>query len=117
MATTLGKAPAASRSPRSAAARKRRSQTPATVYTVIVTREPDGHYSGYAPALEDCGSFGDTLPEALQMTEEAIRLYLECRRELGWPIAPDDPHVSLDMSGTQEAFVYRLTVREDKPVA
>jgi predicted RNase H-like HicB family nuclease len=84
---------------------------------VVVTREKDGRYSGCAPALDGCGSFGDTLPECLQMTEEAIRLCIDCRRELGWPVAPDDPRVEVDMSEYQEAFVYRLTIRELQPSA
>jgi predicted RNase H-like HicB family nuclease len=80
-------------------------------------READGHYSAYAPALNNCGSFGDTLPECLQMTEDALRLYLQGNRELGWPLAPDNPQVTVDMSHSQEAFVYRLTIREDQPGA
>ena len=96
--------------------RARRKQPAPVVYTVIVRREPDGkHYSACAPALDDCGSFGHTLPECLQMTEEALRLSIACRRELGWPVPPDDPHVMVDMTDLQEAFVYRLTIRENPP--
>lgn len=118
MATATKPKPApAATCPNPRAGRVRRKKTAPTVYTIIVTREADGHYSGFAPALDGCGSFGDTLPEALQMIEEAIRLCIECRRELGWPITPDDPHVEVDMSEAQEAFVYRLTIREREPGA
>ena len=86
-------------------------------YTVVVMREEDGRYTAFAPALNDCASFGDTLPEALQMVEEAISLYVETLREQGWPVPPDDPHISVDMSESAEAFVYRLPIRETATVA
>lgn len=89
----------------------------ALVYTVVVLKEADGRYSAFAPALEDCGSFGDTLPEALQMAEEAISLYLESRRAHGWAIPPDNPQVCVDMTEAREASVYRLTIREAEKVA
>ena len=117
MATTTKPKPAPPAAcPDPQAQRGRRKKTEGTVYTVIVMRERDGkHYSAHAPALDGCGSFGHTLPECLQMTEEAIRLCLDCRRDLGWPVAPDDPRVVVDISETQEAFVYRLTIRENPP--
>jgi len=80
-------------------------------YTVVVTREEDGRYTAVVPALRDCASFGDTLPEALQNVEEAISLYVETLRDHGWPIPEDTPAVSVDMSEAAEAFVYRLAVR------
>ena len=81
-------------------------------YTVVVMREPDGRYTASAPALNDCGSFGDTLPEALQMAEEAIAGYLESLREHGWEVPPDNPLVTVDMTECREAFIFPLTIRE-----
>jgi predicted RNase H-like HicB family nuclease len=81
-------------------------------YTVVVKQEADGRYVAVAPALRDCGSFGDTLPEALQMAEEAISLYLEGLREHGWEVPPDNPFVTVDMSDGREAFVIALKIRE-----
>ncbi|HPO07066.1 MAG TPA: type II toxin-antitoxin system HicB family antitoxin, partial [bacterium] len=52
-------------------------------YTVVVSREEDGRYSACIPALNDVASFGDTLPEALRMVEEAATLYLETIRDMG----------------------------------
>jgi len=89
----------------------------ALTYTVVVVREEDGRYTAFAPALNDCASFGATLPEALQMVEEAISLYVESRRARGWPVPPDDPHVALDMTEAAEAFVYKLAIREAAEVA
>jgi predicted RNase H-like HicB family nuclease len=99
------------------ARRGRRKKTEATVYTIIVTREADGHYSAYAPALNNCGSFGDTLPDCLLMTEEALWLYLDLHRRRGWPVAPDDPKVCVDMSDQREVMIYRLAIREPHPHA
>ena len=87
------------------------------VYTVVVKRDPDGRYAAFAPALNSAGSFGDTLPEALQMAEEAIALYVETLRDKGWEIPPDNPHVEVDMTETMEASVYRLHIREAHTVA
>ncbi len=115
-ATEMKPVPAAA-CPDPRAKRGRRKKTAPTVYTIVVVHEADGHYSAHAPALDGCGSFGHTLPECLQMTEEAIRLCLDCRRELGGPVAPDNPRVEVDMSEYQEAFVYRLTIRELAPGA
>ena len=81
------------------------------LYTVVVTWE-QGHYVVCAPALEQCGSIGHTLPEALQQAEEALALYLRTQREHGWPVPPDVSEVSLDMSRITEAFVTRLPIRE-----
>ena len=81
-------------------------------YTVVVIREEDGRYTAFAPALNEVASFGDTLPEALQMVEEAISAYVETLRSRGWPVPGDSPQVTVDMTDTAEAFVYRLPIRE-----
>jgi predicted RNase H-like HicB family nuclease len=81
-------------------------------YTVVVVREPDGRYTASAPALNDVASFGDTLPEALLMAEEAISAYVDTLRRRGWPVPADNPEVTVDMSDTAEVFLYRLPIRE-----
>jgi len=98
-------------------AAKRTKQPSPTVYTVVVTREQDGRYVVCAPALNDCGSYGDSLPEALQHAEVAIALYLDGQRRHGWPIPADDPQVCIDMTGHNEASVLRLTIREEQVLA
>ena len=55
-------------------------------YTVVLTREPDGRYDVEVPALKGCHTFGDTLPEALQMAERAILLFTESLRDRGLPV-------------------------------
>jgi antitoxin HicB len=103
--------------PAAKSAAKRPKKARPVVYTVVVTREKDGRYVVCAPALNDCGSYGDTLPEALQHAEVAIALYLDGQRRHGWPIPPDDPQVCIDMTGLKEVTVHRLTIREEQVLA
>ncbi len=86
-------------------------------YTVVLVREEDGRYSVIVPALNGLATFGNTMPEAFRMAEEAVLLYLDAIQEEGEPIPPDDPHVSVDMTEAAEAFVYKLTVGEEVAVA
>lgn len=86
-------------------------------YTVVLFREPDGRYSVSVPALKGCHTWGDTVPDALENVREAIASYLAVVQEDGEPIPPDPPSVSLDMTETSEAFVYKLTVKEAAAVA
>jgi predicted RNase H-like HicB family nuclease len=85
-------------------------------YTVVALRERDGRYTVLCPALSDAGSCGDSLGEALVAAREALSLYVETLRERGWPIPPDTPCVSVDLSEAAEAGVYRLPVGEVAPV-
>jgi antitoxin HicB len=86
-------------------------------YTVVVTREQDGRYTVRVPALDDCASFGDTLPEALTMVQEAILAYIDGLHALGKDPPPDVDAVSVRLGEASEASVYRVSVREEAPVA
>ncbi len=93
----------------------RRRQEPSAehvgeTYAVVVIREEDGRYSAFCPALDGAGSFGETIPEALRMAEEDISLYIETRRELGWPVPADSSSISFDMGEAQEAHIYKMRV-------
>ena len=46
-------------------------------YTVVLMREPDGRYSVSVPALPGCLTWGEHLPEALRMAQEAIEAYVQ----------------------------------------
>lgn len=41
------------------------------IYPAIFKQEPDGHYEGYFPDLDECRSRGDTLDEVLENAREA----------------------------------------------
>ncbi len=52
---------------------------------------PDGGFFIVVPALPGCTSFGGTIDDALDMVEEAIRLWVEAARENGLSVpAPFD---------------------------
>lgn len=55
-------------------------------FTVVVERDEDGAFIAICPALQGCHTAGDTEEEALAQIEDAIRLHVEARLELGEPI-------------------------------
>ncbi|MSQ10844.1 MAG: type II toxin-antitoxin system HicB family antitoxin [Dehalococcoidia bacterium] len=63
-------------------------------YTIIIKEDEDGGYWTQVPALPGCGSQGDTLEEAVEMTKDAIRGYLLVLQEDGEPIPPDIKQVA-----------------------
>jgi predicted RNase H-like HicB family nuclease len=87
------------------------------VYTVVVLRENDGRYSVIVPALEGCATWGETLPEALRMAEEAILAYLDGLRALGKAIPRDVETVTVDLGETREASIYKVGIEEAAKVA
>ena len=52
-------------------------------YTVVVHPDETGGYWTEVPALPGCGSQGETVEEALEMTKDAISLWLETLRARG----------------------------------
>jgi len=86
-------------------------------YTIVLSREDDGRYTVTVPALKGCITFGETLPEALQMAQEAIELFTESLRARGIEVPKDNPEVQVSTRETPEVLVYRLQVREAAPVA
>jgi predicted RNase H-like HicB family nuclease len=86
-------------------------------YTVVALREQDGRYSMIVPALDHLASFGNALPEALRMIEDAILLYVEQLRADGRPVPEDTATFTVEMGDAAEAHVYKVTVREAAAVA
>ena len=86
-------------------------------YTVVMLREKDGRYSAIVPALPGCATWGETLPEALKMVEEAMLAYRDGLDALGEPMPGDVATVNFDLGEAAEASVYRVTVAEEAVVA
>ena len=87
-------------------------------YTVVVTRDPeDGCYVVTVPALNDCSTYGDSLPQVLSRAQEAILAYLEGLQSLGQEPPPDVDSVTVSLGEGPEASVYRVVVREEAAVA
>ena len=59
-------------------------------YRVILRKEPEGGYTVNVPSLPGCITYGDTVDEAIQMSKEAISLYIESLQEHGEEIPTDD---------------------------
>jgi predicted RNase H-like HicB family nuclease len=58
-------------------------------FTVVLERDEDGAIIAICPALPGCHTAGDTEEEALDLIQDAIRMHVEARRELGEPISED----------------------------
>ena len=55
-------------------------------FTVVIERDEDGVYIATCPALQGCYTQGDTYEEAMANLQDAIKLHIEARRELGEPV-------------------------------
>jgi len=86
-------------------------------YTVVVLKEKDGRYSVIVPSLSGCATWGETLPEALRMAEEAILAHIDGLKELEKPVPPDAEIVTFELGEATEAAVYRVTIEEAATVA
>ncbi|MBM3472545.1 MAG: type II toxin-antitoxin system HicB family antitoxin [Armatimonadetes bacterium] len=78
-------------------------------YTVLLRREPEGSYTVLVPALPGCLTYGETIPEALRMAEEAIGCHVESLMLQGEPVPEEGSVLSIDAEGLTEAFVFRVT--------
>ncbi|MDE2058386.1 MAG: type II toxin-antitoxin system HicB family antitoxin [candidate division NC10 bacterium] len=58
-------------------------------YTVLFEPAEEGGYVVTCPALPGLVTEGDTLAEAREMAQDAIRAYLESLRKDGLPVPPD----------------------------
>ena len=87
-------------------------------YTVVFVREQDGRYSVSVPALPGCHTWGESLPHAVRMVEEAMQCHLECLQAHGEPMPPDVDSVTFGWEeGRQEAVVRRVAVPEAAQLA
>jgi antitoxin HicB len=64
-------------------------------YTVIFNPLEEGWYDIIIPAIPEICTFGDTIEEAREMAEDAIKCYIESALELNEPI-PMDSEVSFE---------------------
>ena len=87
------------------------------IYTVVFVREEDGRYSVHVPALRGCHTWGENLPHAVQMAEEAMACHLATLRAHDDPIPGDVDTVAFELEDAIEAVVYKVTVPEAMTVA
>ena len=55
-------------------------------FAVVVERDEDGRYVAICPGLQGCYTEGETVDEAMELIEDAIRLHLEARLASNEPI-------------------------------
>ena len=55
-------------------------------YSAIFERATDGSIWGYCPELPGATGAGDTIDDAKASLREGARLWIEARKEEGWPI-------------------------------
>jgi len=67
-------------------------------YTVVLQPLPEGGYSVLVPAIPEVCTFGDTIEEARQMAEDAIRCFIESALKTGESI-PEDVEPALEQVG------------------
>ena len=46
-------------------------------YRILLRKEPEGGYTVIVPSLPGCITYGDSIPEAIEMAKEAIEVYIE----------------------------------------
>ena len=59
-------------------------------YRILLRTEPEGGYTVTVPSLPGCVTYGDTVEEAIEMTREAIELYIESLEEHGEKIPTEE---------------------------
>ncbi len=68
-------------------------------YTIILHSDETGGYWTEVPSLPGCMSQGDTVEEAIEMTKDAIGLWLESMRALGEAM-PEDKDIIVKVAIT-----------------
>ena len=54
--------------------------------TVVIEQDETGKFLALCPALQGCYTEGETIPQAMKLIKDAIRLYIEDRLENEEPI-------------------------------
>lgn len=58
-------------------------------YQLIISRQEEGGYGVFVPALPGCVSWGRTFEEAIRMGRDAIKAYVATLRKRGEPVPVD----------------------------
>jgi predicted RNase H-like HicB family nuclease len=58
-------------------------------FTIVIERDEDGRYLALCPALQGCYTEGESEDEARSLIEDAMRLHIEDRLEMGEPIGEE----------------------------
>jgi antitoxin HicB len=58
-------------------------------FRIVLRPEPEGGYTVIVPSLQGCITHGDTIEDALQMAEDAIRAYIASMKKHGEAVIDD----------------------------
>ena len=58
-------------------------------FRIVLRPEPEGGYTVIVPSLQGCITHGDTIEDALQMAEDAIRAYIVSMKKHGEDVIDD----------------------------
>ena len=64
-------------------------------YRTIIQKDGK-RYHGFVPVLPGCHTDGKTVEETRKNLREAIKLWIESRKDQGWPIPVDESIESLE---------------------
>ena len=69
-------------------------------FRIMLRKEPEGGYTAFVPSLPGCVTYGGTIDEAIEMTKEAVELYIESLIDHN-ELVPSD----------EEIFEYNLRIK------
>lgn len=59
-------------------------------FKILLRKEPEGGYTVTVPSLPGCITFGDTVDDAIQMSKEAIELYVDALKANGEEVPTEE---------------------------
>ncbi|GHU77572.1 HicB family protein [Clostridia bacterium] len=82
------------------------------IYPAVFVKEADGGYSVLFKGLPGCGTQGDTLPEAMEMANDALGCWLDASIKHGDPIPPPQDIESIPLDQGQFASLIYVDLEE-----
>ena len=73
-------------------------------FRIMLRKEPEGGYTAFVPSLPGCVTYGETIDEAIEMTKEAVELYIESLIDHNEPVPSEVP-------SEEEVFEYNLQIK------
>lgn len=59
-------------------------------FKILLRKEPEGGYTVTVPSLPGCITFGETVDEAIEMSKEAIELYVDTLKSQGEDVPTEE---------------------------
>ncbi|MEA2033976.1 MAG: type II toxin-antitoxin system HicB family antitoxin [Euryarchaeota archaeon] len=72
-------------------------------FRIMLRKEPEGGYTAFVPSLPGCVTYGETIDEAIEMTKEAVELYIESLIDHNEPVPSEEEVVEYNLQITAHA--------------